>query len=118
MGGGGGGWIEMCVLTRRRPGYMVMDLDLEEMTVRKEKPRIDSATGKSTVENTDMLELGFNLSWHNKGRKQEKATRSSAREAQGRAEQHQLADVYSVVGARVIAHAGMTQDREEKKKQC
>jgi hypothetical protein len=48
---------------------MVMDLDLEEMTVRKEKPMIDSATGTSTVENTDMLGLGFNPSWHNKGRK-------------------------------------------------
>jgi hypothetical protein len=30
MGGGGGGWIEMCVLTQRRPCHMVVDLDLEE----------------------------------------------------------------------------------------
>jgi hypothetical protein len=30
MGGGGGGWIEMGVLTQQRPGHMVLDLDLEE----------------------------------------------------------------------------------------
>jgi hypothetical protein len=30
MGGGGGGWIEMGVLTQQRPGHMVVDLDLEE----------------------------------------------------------------------------------------
>jgi hypothetical protein len=38
---------------------MVVDLDIEEMPVRKEKPRTGSATGTSTVENTDMLGLGF-----------------------------------------------------------
>jgi hypothetical protein len=30
MGGDGGGWIEMGVLTRRQPDHMVVDLDLEE----------------------------------------------------------------------------------------
>jgi hypothetical protein len=39
---------------------MVLDLDLEEMTMSKEKPRTSSATGASTVENTGVLGLGFN----------------------------------------------------------
>jgi hypothetical protein len=39
---------------------MVVDLDLKEKTARKEKPRTGSATGASAVENTGVLELGFN----------------------------------------------------------
>jgi hypothetical protein len=81
---------------------MVMDLDLEEMTVRKEKSRTDSSTG--------VLGIGFNPNRHNKGRKQEKATRSGVREAHGQAELCRLADIYFVVGVQVIAHAGKTQD--------
>jgi hypothetical protein len=38
--------------------------------------------------------------------------RYSACAAQGRAERR-LADAYSVTGARVIAHAGMTQEQEK-----
>jgi hypothetical protein len=53
------GGLERGALTQRRPDYMVVDLDIEEMTVRKEKPRTGSATGASTVENTDVLGLGF-----------------------------------------------------------
>jgi hypothetical protein len=30
MGGSGGGWIEMDVLTQQRLGHMVVDLNLEE----------------------------------------------------------------------------------------
>jgi hypothetical protein len=44
---------------------MVVDLDLEEMTERKEKPRTGSATGASAVENTCVLGLGFNPNQHN-----------------------------------------------------
>jgi hypothetical protein len=56
------------VLTRRRLGYMVMDLDLEEKTMRKEKLRTGSATSTSMVDNTSMPGLGYNPNWHNKGR--------------------------------------------------
>jgi hypothetical protein len=50
---------------------MVMDLDprkQENKTARKEKPRTDSPTGANTVENTDVLGLGFNPNRHNKER--------------------------------------------------
>jgi hypothetical protein len=50
---------------------MVMDLDLEEKTMRKEKLRTGSTTGAITMENTGMLGLGFNPNRHNKVRKQE-----------------------------------------------
>jgi hypothetical protein len=75
----------MGVLTMRRPNYMVVDLDLEEMTTRKEKPRTGLATGASVVENTDVLGLGFIPNRYNKERhkKQEEAIRSGTREAQG-----------------------------------
>jgi hypothetical protein len=38
---------------------MVMNLDLEEMTPRKEKLSTGSATGASMVEDTSVLGLGF-----------------------------------------------------------
>jgi hypothetical protein len=47
---------------------MVMDLDLEEKIVRKEKLRSTTATNASTVEKTCVLGLVFNPNWHNKGR--------------------------------------------------
>jgi hypothetical protein len=50
MGGGCGGWIEIDISTRWRSGHIVVDLDLEEKTARKEKPRIGSAISASTVE--------------------------------------------------------------------
>jgi hypothetical protein len=98
-------------LIRQRPGHMVVDLDLEEKTARKEKLRTSLATGASTVENTVVLGLGFNPNRHIKERnKKVKATnRSGDCEAQGRAERRRLAGAYSVAGAQVIAHTGMTQ---------
>jgi hypothetical protein len=65
---GGLRWVS---LTRRRLGYLVMNLDLEEKTMRKEKPKTGSAT--------DVLGLGFNPNQYNRGRKQEKSTRSVAK---------------------------------------
>jgi hypothetical protein len=59
---------ERGVLARQRPGYMVMDLDLEEKIARKEKSRTGSATGARTVENIGVLGLGYNPNQHNKGR--------------------------------------------------
>jgi hypothetical protein len=59
---------ERGVLARQRPGYMVMDLDLEEKIERKEKSRTGSATGARTVENIGVLGLGYNPNQHNKGR--------------------------------------------------
>jgi hypothetical protein len=59
-GGDDGGWTRKGgVLTRRRLDYMVMNLDLEEMTARKEKLSTGSATGASMVEDTSVLGLGF-----------------------------------------------------------
>jgi hypothetical protein len=64
---------------------MMMNLNLEEKTTRKEKPTIGSATGTSTVENTDVLGLGFSPNRHNKERpkKTRKAIGSGVREARG-----------------------------------
>jgi hypothetical protein len=92
---------------------MVMDLDLEERTTRKKKLRTDSATGTSTMENTGVL--GFNPNWYIKEKKAKAANRSGACEAQGRVGRRRLVAAYSVTGAQVIAHAGMTQEQEQKK---
>jgi hypothetical protein len=67
-----------------------------------------------------VLGLGYNPNWHIKesNKKAKAANRSGACEAQGRAKWHWLADAYSIAGARVIAHASMTQEQEQEKKQC
>jgi hypothetical protein len=90
-----------------------MDLDLEERITRKKKLRTDSATDASTVENTGVL--GFNPNRHIKEKKAKAANRSGACEAQGRVGQRWLVAAYSVTGTQVIAHAGMTQEQEQKK---
>jgi hypothetical protein len=80
-----------------------LDLDLEEMTVRKEKPRTGSATSARAVNNTGVLGLGF-ITTKKRNKKTREATKSGAREAKGQAGRHRLAE------AQVIAHASMTQD--------
>jgi hypothetical protein len=89
---------------------MVVDLHLEEMIMRKEKPRIGSTTGASMVENTGMLQLGFNplTNTSKKRNKKEKAAnRSNTSEAQRQADWRQLARVW------VTAQADVTQDRKK-----
>jgi hypothetical protein len=60
MGSGGGGWINVGVLTRQRPSHMVVDLDLQERRNRG-PPRPPM---QARWKNTDVLGLGFNPNRH------------------------------------------------------
>jgi hypothetical protein len=79
---------------------MVVDLDLEEMTMRKDKPWTGSATDASTVENSSVLGLGFNPNQHikEKNKKAIAANISGAGEAERRVDRRRLAGAYSEAG--------------------